>query len=199
MRRNADINFLTFVQCRPWLSAKKIILIVIFFTIAVSVGLCIQKINTADKIAATAIHQARMAQEIIAWQSRPHPVSNNPLVNIALQPLTASQAGFYAPFEALTHLDIPGLWLTEIILDNDLPLLRIQGTMDAAEKLNDLLAQLKRQPAFQAVKFKGIRVAPKRLPTIPKEHEQELKQLKLPVFYDFILQTTPLPSLDDSA
>ncbi|MES2203959.1 MAG: hypothetical protein V4496_01935, partial [Pseudomonadota bacterium] len=115
-----------------------------------------------------------------------------PLVGALSSNLLQGEQGFYAEFEALTHVQVKGLWLERVVIQRHPAFIKITGAMDSPEKLDQLLKQLALQPAFKNIQFLGVDVNKGLLPDVPEKYKKEIEQLKIPEFYHFTLQTSVL-------
>lgn len=195
MSNVATFNLLSFVESKPWLSAKKIMLIVILFA-AILFGYGIfQSMHIENIKNHLAAEEAQLHASTQAMQSLVYPPSKGALIDITTLNLTEVRQDFYAQFLALSRLNIPGLWLKEVVIKRDPFFVQIKGSTNSTEKLNQLVQQLMEQPEFQHIQFQGVNVVPELFKDVPKEYQQELASFKLPTIYHFVIQTT----LDQSA
>lgn len=192
MSNAVSFNLLKFVEHRPVLSAGKIMSI-IFLCAVILLGYFLFQVYRVDDSAETAtqaeltIHQLTQTLQPFLQQGM-----GNPLVGVLSSGSPQEAQGFYPEFEALTHIQVKGLWLQEVVIQRRPTFIKISGAMDDPDKLQQLLKQLALQPAFKNIRFLGVDVSKGLLPDVPKEYQEEVKQLKLPVFYHFTLQTTSL-------
>lgn len=194
MSNVASFNLLKFVEHKPILNAKKIVITAIVFALVLLGYIAFQWlriVNMTETITAEALN---IQQLKLALQPRVHQRGNNPLVDVTALHLNENRQDFYREFEALSQINIPGLWLTEVTINRNPHRIKIKGAMDSSGKLDKLLQQLSQQPVFEKITFKGIEIYPEHFQNIPKEYQQELRQLKLPTLYHFIIQTTPFQS-----
>jgi hypothetical protein len=118
---------------------------------------------------------------------------NKTLVAILPSPfIHLDEKGFYPEFYGLSRLNIEGLWLTRLMIDRGVPVVRIEGAMNSSNKLNDFLTFLGQSSAFSQDRFVGLKVETGLLPAIPYEYREKIAALKLPPFYRFIAQTSPI-------
>lgn len=190
MSNVVSFNLLKFVERKPVLSAKVILIIVVAFCVVLLSYMgfkwarmaALEKVMTAEELT--------VQQSASALQSLVHPSSDNSLVGITTFSLIEARQDFSAQFEALSHIHILGLWLSEVIISRNPEAIEIRGGTDSTEKLNMLLQQLTQQPIFNNTQFKVIDVHPELFKDVPKADQDELKQLKLPTFYHFTVHAT---------
>ena len=192
MSNAASFDLLKFVERRPTLSAGKILSIVILCAVVMMGYFLFQTerfrhgTEESSKIELT-INQLTQTLQPLLQQG-----ASNPLIGVLLSGSPQSEQGFYPEFEALSHVSVPGVWLKDVVIRRHPAFIKITGAMDAPDKLDQLLKQLALQPAFKNIQFIGVDVGKGLLPDVPEQYREEVKQLKLPFFYRFTIQTTPL-------
>lgn len=190
MSNAVSFNLLKFVERRPALSANKIFLIIVLCTLAL-LGYFLFQVNQshtdADNSAKVALAIKQSAQTL---QPMLQQGEGNPLVGVLSANLSQGEYKFYPEFEALSHIDVKGLWLSDVVIKRNPPFIKITGAMDSPDKLDQLLKQLALQPAFKNIQFIGVSVSKGLLPDVPPQAQAEVKQLKIPAFFHFIIQTT---------
>lgn len=194
MSNTVSFNLLKFVERRPVLSAGRIVSAIIlcaiimlayfFFQVA-----HIRYVTDESSHAGPTVNQLTETVRPLLQKG-----AGNPVVGVLSSAVPEAGQGFYPEFEALTHIQVQGLWLEKVTIQRFPTFIKITGAMDAPDKIDQLLKQLALHPAFKNIHFIGVDVSQGLLPNVPKQYEEEIKQLKLPVFYDFTLQTTPLKS-----
>lgn len=198
MHNAASFDLLKFVKYKPILNAKKMIGVIILCA-AILFGYFLFQINSLSYDRSEESKEALTIKQLI---SRLQPLMqqgvNNPIVGVLFSNKPESEQGFYPEFEALTHIQIDGLWLEDVEIHRYPAFIKITGSMDAPEKLKQLLAQLESQSALKGISFVGFDVRKGSLPDVPDQYREEVKQLKIPSFYHFVIQTTPLKQPGES-
>jgi len=194
MSNAVSFNLLKFVERRPMLSAGRIVGAIVlcamimlgyfFFQVAHIRSVTDESLNIGPTVNQLTETLRPLLQD----------GAGNPIVGVLSSVAPESEQDFYLEFEALTHIQVQGLWLEKVMIQRFPAFIKITGAMDTPDKIDQLLKQLALQPAFKNIHFIGVDVSQGLLPNVPKQYEEEIKQLKLPVFYHFTLQTTPLKS-----
>lgn len=192
MNNAASFDLLKFVQCKPKLSAGKMISIIILCAVILSVYFLFQTNLLSYDRGDESKEALTINQLVKTLQPLLQQGVNNPIVGVLFSGTPEGEQGFYPEFEALTHVQIKGLWLEEVVIHRHPAFIKITGAMDAPEKLEQLLKQLAAQSAFKGISFIGYDVSKGLLPDVPEQYREEIKQLKIPAFYHFVLQTSPL-------
>jgi hypothetical protein len=192
MNNAASFNLLKFIERRPVLSGNKIMIIVALYIVIIVSYLLVQTYQFNHAAENTAQQQAMIQQSIQSLQPALQQGQGNAIIGVFAASELKNDAGFYPEFEALTHIQVTGLWLNDVLIQRNPPLVKIMGAMDTPDKLNQLLQQLSAQPAFQYAHFIGVDVEKGLLPNVPAQYQTAIAQLKLPMFYHFVIQTTAL-------
>ena len=194
MSNAASFDLLKFVERRPTLSAGKILSMVILCAVVMMGYFLFQtdrlrhSTEVSSKLALT-INQLRQTLQPHLQQG-----TNNPVMGVLPSGSLQGEQGFYPEFEALSHIAVAGLWLNDVVIHRHPAFIKMTGAMDDPDKLEQLLKQLALQPAFKNVQFIGVDVSKGLLPNVPEKYREEVKQLKIPAFYHFTIQTTLLNS-----
>lgn len=199
MNNAATFNLLKFVERRPFLSVRKIFGVFILSAILLLGYFLLQKNRIETEIQTSSKTELTLNELTQTLQPLQQQGANNALVGVLSSHFSLSEQGFYPEFEALTHIHVEGLWLERVIIQRDPFFIKITGAMDSPDKLDQLLKQLALQPAFKNVAFIGTGVAKGLLADVPEKYKKEIDQLKMPVLYHFILQTTLLKTSEVSA
>lgn len=192
MNNAASFNLLKFVERRPMLSAGKIASIFILCALIMIAYFLFQMSRFHDDAEESSKMELAINQLTQTLQPILQHGDGNPVMGVLFSGASQNQLDFYPEFEALTHIQINGLWLNEVVIHRHPAFTKITGAMDAPEKLDQLLKALSTQPAFQNVRFIGVDVNKGLLPNVPEQYREEIKKLHIPPFYHFTLQTTPL-------
>ena len=191
MSNAASFNLLKFVERSPRLSAGRIISIVLLCAL-IMLGYFLFQVDrirddteNSEKINLTMNKLKQTIQPLL--QSG----VGNPLVGVLSSGSLRDGPGFYPEFEALSHVQVKGLWLERVEIHRNPAFIKITGAMDDSDKLEQLLKQLGLQPAFKNIQFIGVDINKGLLPDVPKQYQAEIKQLKLPALYHFTIQTSP--------
>lgn len=192
MSNAASFNLLKFVERNPVLNATRLISIIVFFIVFLLTYFFFQVYQFRHGSEKIATLEQTIAQDVQLIQPILQQGAGNLLMGVLPTNLINYENDFYPEFEALSHVRVKGLWLTEVVINRNPPFIKISGAMDSSDKLNSLLQQLAAQPVFKSVKFIGVNVDKGLLADIPAKYQEEVKQLKLPVFYHFVIQTMPL-------
>lgn len=192
MNNAASFNLLKFVEQRSWLSVRKIVLAIILYTVLLLAYFLLQVYQIRHSAEASSKMQLIIQQSVLQLQPLLSKGTENPLIGVWPAGALQNDRGFYPEFEALTHIQVKGLWLNRVIIQRNPPFIKIIGAMDSPDKLSQLLKQLAAQSAFKDSRFIGVDVSQGLLPNVPDQYKNELSQLKLPMFYHFVIQTTVL-------
>lgn len=192
MNNAASFNLLKFIEHRPVLSAKKIVLIIFLYVVAMAIYFLLQLHQFHYDADNATQMQITMQRSIQSLQPVLQQGAGNPVVGMLSTGTLKNNTGFYAEFEALTHIQVKGLWLNDVVIQRNPPFIKIAGVMESPDKLNQLLKQLSAQPVFQHISFVGVDVNQGLLPDVPAQYQKVIMQLKLPMFYHFVIQTAAL-------
>ena len=192
MSNAASFNLLKFVERRPKLSAGKIMSTIILCAVVLFAYYFFQVDRFRRVAEESANMKGKMTQQIQTLQPLLQQGADNTLVGVLSYASPQGEQRFYPEFEALTHVEVQGLWLGEVVIHRHPAFIKITGAMDAPDKLEQLLKQLALQPAFKNIQFVGVDVSKGLLPNVPKQYQAEISQLKIPAFYHFVIQTVPL-------
>lgn len=194
MSNTASFNLLKFVERDPMLSRNRIFSIALLFVIII-LGYYFFQVqqfhHNADKLILLEQNIHQEAQKLQPFLQ--HGV-NNPLKGVLSSNLAKNKQEFYAEFEALSQVQVNGLWLTTVEIKRNPAFIKITGVVDSPNEVDLLLKQLAAQTVFQSVQFVGVNIGEGAFSNIPAKYQQEIKKLKFPTFYHFVIQTTPLNS-----
>lgn len=192
MSNAANFDLLKFVTRRPFLSAEKILSIIILCAVMMWGYFLFQKNQLRHDTEMSSSIELMISQQTQRLQPLLEQGSGNPLVGVLLSGSPKADEGFYPEFEALSHIYVKGVWLERVVIHRNPVFIKITGAMDSSDKLNELLKQLASQNAFKNIQFVGVDVSEGLLPDVPEQYREEVKQLKIPSFYHFTIQTKPL-------
>ncbi len=192
MNNASSFNLLKFVERPPVLSFNKIVIISILYVVIFMTYFLIQQYQFRDDTKKIAQLQIGINESMQKLQPVLNQGVENPVTGIFFTGALKNNVGFYPEFEALSHIYVQGLWLTEVMIQRNPSVIKITGAMDSPDKLNQLLQQLSAQSAFQGVHFMGVDIKKGMLPNVPEQYQDVIAQLKLPQFYHFVIQTTAL-------
>ena len=192
MNNAASFNLLKFVERRPMLSAGKITGIIILCAALLLAYFLFQ--TNRFRHSTEESTQIELATNQLTQKLQPllQQGAGNPVVGVLFSGAPQGGQEFYPEFEALTHVQVQGLWLNDVVIHRHPAFIKITGAMDTPDKLDQLLKQLEAQPAFKNVQFIGVDISKGLLPNVPAQYQAEVKQLNIPAFYHFMIQTTPL-------
>jgi len=192
MNNSASFNLLKFVERRPTLNINRIFGIIVLFVIVILSYFFYQAQQFRHAAGNIAILDKNIQQSVQLVQPLLQQGVGNPLAGVLPSNFLANEQGFHAEFEALSHVQVKGLWLTDVVISRNPTFIKITGAMDSADKLNSLLQQLAAQPVFRTVQFIGMDVSKGLVSDIPAKYQAAIKQLKFHSFYHFVIQTTAL-------
>lgn len=185
-------NLLLYVQKRRVLSLKWMVIIVALYAAILLLLYLATYIRDAQLRSAIIAQDRLVNQAVLAFHRY---VNGQKRVVVAVLPssmLQLKQQGFYAAFHDLSTLHLDDLWLTRLMIDRQVPVIRFEGIMRSSDTLNAFLDFLSQTPTYRQELFVGLNVQPAQLPAIPKEYQATIAALQLPVFYRFTAQTTAL-------
>jgi hypothetical protein len=137
-----------------------------------------------------------IAQATLTFQPFLQQGAGNFLAGILTVDPRLNAKDFYSEFNALTHIQVQGLWLKTVEITRNPVAIKITGAMNSPDKLDQLLKQLSLQAAFKNVNFIGMNVEKGFLLGLPSKYQEQAKaqaqKIKMPNFYNFVIQTTAL-------
>lgn len=185
-----QFNLLSYVQKKSWFGAKLSLLIVVIYLlvlILLTIVLTQSKREINQEVVSVKQNTTQLAQQFQQYIGK-----DRQLVAVSPSPVELDSEGFYKEFQALSTLDIPNLWLTQIIIDRGQRFIKITGDMASTDKLNQLLKFLGANKVFKEYYFQGIEVSEDFLPPIPKSMRKQADELEVPKIYHFVVQTTEI-------
>lgn len=84
--------------------------------------------------------ELKRKQEMLAW----------------LQRSRTAARGFVAPLTGLTRVQVPGVWLSEVVIASGVGQLQLKGEAQAAEKVAIYLEELGRDGVFEGTQFRTL-------------------------------------------
>ena len=192
----SQFNLLKFIERQPMLTANKIAGIIILVVAIMLTHLLFQWNQFRHHAEAIKELEQEIAQATLTFQPFLQQGAGNFLTGILPADPRLNAKGFYSEFNALTHIQVQGLWLKTVEIIRNPVAIKITGSMDTPDKLDQLLKQLSLQSAFKDVNFIGMSVEKGFLPGLPSKYQEQAKaqakKIKMPSFYNFVIQTTAL-------
>ena len=185
-----QFNLLPCVEKKSWLSAKRALIIIVAYLLLLL--LATGFLSMSERASNKAVQNTQQAVEHITKQLQQYIGDKRHLSAVLPGPMVLDAEGFYKEFNALSELDVPDLWLTQVVIDRSNRFIKITGEMTSSDQLNQLLDFLSRNKIFHHYHFKGIEVSEEFLPHIPRSKIKQASDLQVPQIYHFVVQTTEI-------